>query len=352
MKRTLLLALFLLLILSLCACGKGNEALPPAAGKPGAAQAQSQASSRQEENTQEAQSPETAVDFFTRQIEQDPESDMAYLGRGDAYAALGDGEKALTDYTAALELRESPEAYLGLVDAQILLHEFEAAQSTAVIGSEKTGDERLKAKYTELKQGNAVDAAGRKHKFSHYTDSRLDWYHITDYVQGNQVYAVTSYNAGGTQTGQIIYEYDEKGNVTLGSHCWYDEGVVRPSVRTYNEQGQLIQRVQQGDSNRYSYGEINEYDPDGQLSRSEFYSRWPDGLYAITYYEWTDFGKRAKETDYNPDGTLQDYTVYEYNDKQQKIKCTYYDSDGSVDFYYTFEYDGNCSLSSETRHEG
>ena len=352
MRKILAFAIIFMMALSLTACGRGGQpSSTPTAG-------QAQASPR-EEDVRGSEAPEAdtgeeleaAIAGFTKSIEGEPGSDAAYLGRGGAYAALGDGEKALADYTDALALRESPEAYLGLVDANIMLHKFEEALEAAVQGGAKTGDERLQVKQAELEKGSAIDAAGREHKFSHYTGETLNWYHITDYARDGRVYSLTSYDAAGVQTGQILYEYDGDGNNTLSAHFLYTDGVLMPREQSYDGPGRVVQTINHGRGSLVTNGFIHEYGADGRVSRLKYFDHWPDGLHTVTEFEWTDFGKTSKSVDYNPDGSLQDYTTYEYDDRHQMIRQTYYDAAGAAQFSYTYQYDENGNRISETRHE-
>ncbi len=47
-----------------------------------------------------------AVESLTKAIDKDPQSDLAYLNRGDAYFALGEFEKAIGDYDKAIGIRQ------------------------------------------------------------------------------------------------------------------------------------------------------------------------------------------------------------------------------------------------------
>lgn len=69
---------------------------------------------------------EQAILSFTAAIEIDPKLPEAYIGRGDAYSALEDFEKALADYEQAAELGaegmdEKPEQVRVLLESHSLL---------------------------------------------------------------------------------------------------------------------------------------------------------------------------------------------------------------------------------------
>ena len=57
------------------------------------------------EQALQAASPKEAVEEFSKALEKDPAYAGAYLGRGDAYAAMERAGEALSDYIRYLELR-------------------------------------------------------------------------------------------------------------------------------------------------------------------------------------------------------------------------------------------------------
>jgi tetratricopeptide (TPR) repeat protein len=68
-----------------------------------------------------------AIDFYTNAIERYNRYAQAYIGRGNAFLALGKHEDAMLDFTKSLSLRVSSEAYYGIADVKKALGEFTEA---------------------------------------------------------------------------------------------------------------------------------------------------------------------------------------------------------------------------------
>ncbi len=90
------------------------------------------------------QNYEEAILAFTAAIDIKPKGVEAYIGRGDAYAALDDHQTAAIDYEKATELdKKNPEGYLGLAGAYLELGRREDAIAILEQGAQETGDERI-----------------------------------------------------------------------------------------------------------------------------------------------------------------------------------------------------------------
>jgi len=166
MKKAILCFLALIMVLGLIACGKKE--------KEPTWQEQYDLGVKylSEGNYKEA------IIAFTAAIEIDPKQALAYVGRGDAYMGGGDAyvgsddahagggtpetlaenlAAAKADYQAALDLDKTiAEAWLGLVDAQIMQEDYEGAaqvleEALAVIESEKV-KEKLLEKQEEIQE--------------------------------------------------------------------------------------------------------------------------------------------------------------------------------------------------------
>jgi YD repeat-containing protein len=258
----------------------------------------------------------------------------------------------LADYKAALNLRGSEKAYLGAVNAHILLDDFDAALSLAREGSKKVASQELSEKLAALEKGNATDSKGRDHKTSQYDDEgKLVWAHITQYESG-RISVKTSYNGSGIQTAQYQYAYDSNGNCLKSSWYFQEDGILLLSEQKYDAQSRLIEKTGYGNVHISTNKGIYEYDENGRKSKETY---WPDVEYINSYFvsefEWTAFGAPAVERRFDETGELADYSVYEYNDKQQCVKETYYKADGSVDTSYRYEYDESGKRAAEKRFD-
>ena len=101
---------------------------------------------------------EEAIIAFTAAIEIDSKQALAYVGRGDAYAASGETGENLTsaqaDYEMAIELNETlSEAHLGLVGIYIQQGDYEGALKLLQSSLEKIEkSSSVEAKISELKE--------------------------------------------------------------------------------------------------------------------------------------------------------------------------------------------------------
>lgn len=112
------------------------------------------------------------------------------------------------------------------------------------------------------------------------------------------------------------YEYDENDNITKISK--YDPETNR--VEYINEykfsaQGLLLEQTITQNSSSYTY-------------------------YGRTVYEYDSDNLKAKETTYNENGDIEDYTIYEYEGKKL-VKKSCYNGKDELNKYYVYKYSNN-----------
>ena len=261
MKKSLFsVVLALVLILSLCGCGK----------KDGGATWQEQydlgVRYLSEGNY------EQAIIAFTAAIEIDPKRVDAYVGRSDAYLGQGSADEylsaAFTDFETALSLDDTnADAYLGMAEVYIAREQFDEAMEILHQGVEKTGDQRLTDRLAELEDGNISDYWGRTLKGTHYdgNGAMTCWYEY-DYNDQGQCVGTTSYGPDGNQIQHMEQRYDEQGHMIYGRYSFDDYGGMSGATYTYNSAGKRETIVSDyGDSMVYTY------DSDGRTIRRDIY---------------------------------------------------------------------------------
>lgn len=343
MKKVFAPALALILALSLAACGMKQavqNAVRNAVGGASGASSQEYANGAallKEERYEEA------LAAFTLAIEKQPQADEAYLGRADAYTALERASEALADYQAALRLSKSERAYLGAVNAYILMSDFDAALQMAQEGCEAAPSGALVAQRDALKAGNAVDSKGREHKITHYgDDGEAVWVHVTTYRPDGKIANKSAFSGAGAGMGSYDYEYDANGN-RLKS-CWYfwDEGLLMPVEEWYDENNRKTEHIGWGLGAVATNRTLFFYDGEGRLDKTQYWSNWENNPedYHWEVRSWNEFGKLASLYIYEKDETtVYDYTLYEYDADENLVKETTYWPDGSMYYAYTYEYD-------------
>lgn len=303
---------------------------------------------------------EEAIIAFTAAIEIDPKRPEAYVSRGDAYIGSGEtGENlacAMTDYEEALAIDESlVDAWLGLTDVYIRQGDYDKALEILREALEKTGENpRIADKLEEMESGSFLDSAGNIRRMNAYdSDGNLKWYHEFIYNNMGRKIAVRSYFSTGTQSNEVILEYDQNGNELVDYRYSADDGIVFRAENVWDEQGNCVktllydtngvlteyyiytynQRREQIKDERYSadgeleYYRLHEYDSRGNCSKiSEFlYDDTPWGYSLYTYdqenrliqYQW-----------YDPGGELQGSTEYRYDEEGNRIGMETYAADG------------------------
>ncbi len=368
MKRICSLALTLVLILGLAACGQKAPAWQE--------QYDLGVKYLSEGNYEEA------IIAFTAAIEIDPKRPEAYIGRGGAY--IGSGETAenlaaaLADYEQAAALDETnAEAYLGMADVYIRMGEYDKALELLRSALDKTGgDERIAGKIAEIESGIYTDSSGRKRRESSYDgDGNLIWYRIYGYPEGKS-YEVTSYDAAGNQTGYAYSASDGNGNQTAMVGGSQIDGTVSQNLREFDGSGNCVKSTHYTAAGEISQYTVFTYDAAGNCTRMETFG--PDGalrnydvleynaagncvkrMYfgadgSLTHYqedEWDEQGRLTEDRVYNSDGTLSSYSVREYN--EYGLSASYgYNGDGTLGSKTVYVYDEQGKQIGEERYDG
>lgn len=277
---------------------------------------------------------EESIEAFTDAVEMDAERPEAYLGRAEAYMALGSEENlklAAEDYEAALELDDSlTEAYLSLSNLYARQGEQEKAQEVLEDGFGKTGDaslqEELKA-LTAIRDESFTDHAHREDVYSfngegdgEVSPENLSYYILYDYNLKGQRTAATSYTPDGQQIAHLDIPYDEDGNPQIKilksgrgeletMQYRYEDGLLaEASCTTTMPKGDKIENVI-----RYTY------DGQGVLTQTDTYA---NGAYLkSTEYTYDDDGRLIRE-----ESTNGGYREYTYDDLGLTLVSSY---DGS-----------------------
>ena len=321
MKRTIGVMLSVILLLSLCACGKKETATTW--------QEQYDLGVRylSEGNYEEA------IIAFTTAIEIDPKQADAYIGRGDAYIGSGESEEnlaaALADYQSVLEFDDTrTDAYLGLADVYIRQGDFDKALDTLKIGLEKTGDQMISDKLEAMGKGIFKDSSGNVRKsITLDGEGNLLFYHIFDYDADRRKQLAVSYDSNGAENSRVEYFYDSSGNMIKG------DGGYNPNTGVF-------------------YTAKRVYGDDGKLAREDVY-RNDGALWCYHTWEYNSAGQQIRWNEFYDNGRLGCYFLDDYDQDNHRIRSTFYDADdNAVKYYYTYEYDNQgyetkCSMYDE-----
>ena len=326
MKRTVSLLLALVLLLTLCGCGKK--------GSGAAWQEQYDLGVRYLSDG----NYEEAIIAFTAAIEIDPKRAEGYTGRGSAYLGKGSADEyltaAFTDFETALSLDDAnADAYLGMAEVYIARKQFDEAMEILRQGVEKTGDQRLTDRLSELEDGNIADYWGRTLKETRYDgNGALTCWFEYDYNDLGQCTDITSYGPDGSQIQHIEQRYDEQGNTLYGVYGLFDDGSILGATFTYNSTGDCEKWIlDSGESITLTY------DAEGRCVRKDFYY---DKTGALTNYETTEYGDNyVRYSNYDADGMLWGYYVHIFNEQEQCVKAESYDANGILTDYSIYVYD-------------
>ena len=343
MKRAISVLLGVIMSVMLCACGQ----------KASAWQEQYDLGVRylSEGNYEEA------IIAFTAAIDIDSKRTDAYIGRGDAYIGSGETEEnlaaALEDYQSALELDDTrADAYLGLADVYIRQGEYGKAQDILEKGVEKTRDQSIADKISEIESGIFLDSSSNVRRVNEYNESHeLAGYSTTTYNEYGSIQRSSSYD----QNGNLLYYH---------TYTYWKDNLRREKVFTYLADGSLMayeryeydisgkqigEYFYNGDEALQQY-RLTEYNSAGRPSRTSEYNG--DGTSRGYYvYEW-DGDNPTKYYQYDEDGRLTRTIIDEYDDKGNHVKQSCYGSDGALEYYYTYEYDKDGNMVQQNEYAG
>lgn len=343
MKRAISVLLGVIMSVMLCACGQ----------KASAWQEQYDLGERylSEGNYEEA------IIAFTAAIDIDSKQTDAYIGRGDAYIGSGETEEnlaaALEDYQSALELDDTrADAYLGLADVYIRQGEYGKAQDILEKGFEKTRDQSIADKISEIESGIFLDSSSNVRRVNEYNESHeLAGYSTTTYNEYGSIQRSSSYD----QNGNLLYYH---------TYTYWKDNLRREKVFTYLADGSLMayeryeydisgkqigEYFYNGDEALQQY-RLTEYNSAGRPSRTSEYNG--DGTSRGYYvYEW-DGDNPTKYYQYDEDGRLTRTIIDEYDDKGNHVKQSCYGSDGALEYYYTYEYDKDGNMVQQNEYAG
>lgn len=301
-----------------------------------------------------------AIDRFTAVIDLDPDRADAYIGRGNAYIWLAETEENLAlaeaDYTRAIELApENEQGYLGLADVAIRQGEFEAAEQVLERGAaEAENGVGIQKKLEQTREGNITDSSGKTRRRAAYDGAHnLLWWHDYAYDAEGRQSSVTSYDSDGVQTGHVDLTYNEDGQDVWTYARDKSTGAVMPEERFYNQQGQHIKTVCYNEDGEIlsihklqydSEGRCTEstmsgkdgdeyrkdlyfYDAEGRRIKYEAYYRGKLEWYQETEYNGQDI---RKDSHYDAEGNLEEYTVYVEDEEGKIIGRDCYDASGAL----------------------
>lgn len=219
-------------------------------------------------------------------------------------------------------------------------------------------------------------------------DGSLEWYTEYEHGESGKISAVRQYAADGTlqyeaekdKWGNFLMSayYDEAGAITSKNESVYDEkgrlatqtsygaGGVIDCVREYNEEGKVVKYAWY-DEGSLSYTETTEYDESGNAVKESVFE--PNGSlrdYTVTVYgdggtvtqkreyrsdetlslttDYNEDGLVFKRTNYGEEGELTDWAEYTYDEAGNEVEETRYLADGSLKSRETSEYNENGQL--------
>lgn len=294
---------------------------------------------------------EEAIIAFTAVIEIDPKNIDSFLGRASAYIGSGETEEnltaALVDYQSVVELDDTrADAYLGMADVYIRQGEYENAIEILKIGLEKTKDSQSIAdKLSELESGNISDSSGKVRCMSTYgTNGDLIWYHAYTYDEQGRVSSVTSYDNSGAQTGRVDISYNTYDEPTADIRYSNETGEVTKTEYEYDTSGRKSRALFYAIDGKLDYYDIYQYDNQGRLIREDEYGQ--DGKqwgYQLIFYNEIQGGWARRES-YSSDGELLYYTTRSFHENGKvDITCVYH-SDGTLGERTVFLYDNEWNL--------
>ncbi len=283
-----------------------------------------------------------------------PVSAQEHIDLGNVYLIELSYDKAVLEFTEAIEIEPlNPNAYLGLAEAYAGMGDTDKAVEVLEEGYDKTGDERLKDMLEELLANgtaavNTVTAA---------TEDTTENYNDENKEEMETLYIPISLDASNTDDYMYGYalipadnwfyqaDYDSDYNMTFISLFTPKNGRrehlgIYISISHYNDTFDVF--IDENDTKRYlrylyPSPALSVWDKDGNLLQ-------------YTETEYDDNFKIVKRNYYNGDGYLKRYERYEYTPEGNISKC--YNKYGeSVEFLsYDCDYDSNKKIAKITHY--
>ena len=268
-----------------------------------------------------------------------------------AEKALNDGDydKAIENYEKALEANDmSVDAYLGLVEAYIRKGDFEKALEIAKKGYEKTGDQRLQEKIDMLEEGNVVDSRGLTYKRTTYDgDHNIKFWHVFTYDADGRETSITSFDPNGNQTG-YVNEVSDDPKIEIRYAYYTETGDVFKIVGELDDVGRTIKQTEYDNDGSVKNYSLYEYEGDKSIETG--YSA--DGEIFHRYISYMEGEKHIGEY-YSYDSYSGEFALI-YKQVSEGDKTSVYDGAGNLESYSIREYDenGNCIGETEYNPDG
>lgn len=306
-RRGALWVLFLMVFLSLIACGKNNKW-----------QEQYDLGVRylSEGNYQEA------IIAFTAAIEIDPKQPQPYVGRGDAYIGSGETEEnlriALADYEAATALDETNAgAWLGMADVYVRQGRYdEALELLESIVDMVSDSSRVRDRIQAMQSGTFSDSKGKTRKSVKIEDGQVTEYWLYKYDEKGNNIQVLNYDADDTLDNIEDYEFDEQGMEIKMTRTYVKNGSTTVELYEYDSIGRRIKETRTSESNDVITTFIS-YDDMNRTETRDQYANDGNLIHRfVVEYDENGISKKANNYKMDKDGKLylDYYVVYIWND--------------------------------------
>ncbi len=156
-------------------------------------------------------------------------------------------------------------------------------------------------------------------------------------------FKVISYLDDGWRNYRILF-----GDLVVKDGFVYPDGSESYLLITYDESGKIIKEEDIDFDGDLFLMENYEYNEAGKLTKRTAY--YKEVLVKYYLYEYDAEGRLYKESDYDSDGTLDDYTVYIYDQNGRVIREDDYHEDGVLDEYHLLEYNAQGVLTKKTTY--
>ncbi len=138
--------------------------------------------------------------------------------------------------------------------------------------------------------------------------------------------------------GYRLYDYNDDGNIINKVQVGSDERVISEEDFEYNADGLLVRSRFSSGGEEISYSEYK-YNGSKQLIEEGYYS--PEGdLLSVSSYEYNSMGLLSKWISGDSGGIPMMYTEYMYK-KDKLVQLNYFMPDGDMEGFTKMEYDGD-----------
>ncbi len=188
--------------------------------------------------------------------------------------------------------------------------------------------QKYSIKYTFNKKGDIISIE------NFGDDAKSDSKEVFEY-KNHKISKTNLFNAMGKTNKMTLYDYDDKGYLTLQKKYNKQGKLQYETSYMFNQKGQLTVQQKLIPSINYMMKESYKYDANNNLIEKAKTARIGT---TKEIFEYNSQGLETKKSEYNAMGELYSVIVYEYNKQGDKTRLKKYDVNDVMNYHEKYDY--------------